>query len=393
MGIIFLLLSLLCAEYTVVTVAGTGSSGYTCNQFTQPMGVFSGENGDLYVLDTYNNLIRRIDSSGEIHRVAGDTLMRDEAGFQQGFFRDGDSALFNRPTSAVRASDGRIFIADRSNHAIRVIYDGYVFTFAGGNGAGYENGTDAMFFYPSALALSADGNIYVADTGNNVIRRIDTFGYVTTVAGIAGESGYCNDSALFNHPMGIAVSEDGIIFVADSGNHLIRFINDDRVGTLAGFYQRPEDAENTWEYQPTGGFANGYDAMFNLPAGLALRNEYLIVADSANHAIRAIHLPTAEVFTIAGEYPGYADGVLNEARFHFPHDVYVSGDALIIADTGNNMVRKITLEMRIKPLIRVTEECYEEAICTVSEPVRSVKFGRCYRTCRLHRKPSYFGAN
>ena len=361
----------------VVTMVGIGSSGHTDGelaQFTMPMSIFSGENGVLYVLDTYNNLVRQVDSHNEVSRFAGDIVMLDDTQplldsfrFAQGFFRNGvlssnatnirdDVALFNRPTDGVMDSEGRIFIVDRSNHAIRMIHDGHVSIHAGGNGAGYEGGMEAMFFYPTAIAMGNNGNIYVADTGNNAIRRINASGYVTTVAGSPNQAGYNNGdirNALFNQPMGIAVADDGTIFVADSGNHLIRVIESRQVRTLAGTYVLPQgEGLNEWEQQPIGGFANSYvnhnnyfsGAMFNMPMGLALLDDMLIVADSVNHVIRVIQLSSGEVATIGtGRIPNYANGFIQEAMFHLPQGVYVFGNNLIIADTGNNNIRKITL--------------------------------------------------
>jgi len=339
-------------------------------QLNLPMSVFSGEDGALYVLDTYNNLIRHIDSYGKVERVAGNIIMLDEniplqdsLRFPRGFYQDGalDVAMFNHPTAGVKDSEGRIFIADRSNHAIRVIYEGYVFTLAGGREAGYRNGRgiEVMFYYPSALTLDGRGNLIVADTGNNAIRRIGVDGRVTTIAGMPGLSGYQNGDtrrALFNQPMGIAVREDGTILVADSGNHLIRSIEGRRVSTIAGIYQLPGvETEDEWERQPLGGFndGNSNEAMFNMPVGLALWEDVIIIADSVNHAIRAV-LDSGEVITITGTgYPGYVDGSLKEAMFHLPQGVYIHNDKLLIVDTGNHMIRKTTL---LESVIRVEDE-------------------------------------
>jgi len=346
--------------------------------FNTPVNVFSGNNGILYVLDTFNNMIHKMDSYGNVAPFAGNIAMIDDytplldvSRLPMGFYHDGslDDALFNRPVDGVKDAYGRIFIVDRSNHAIRVInvaviydneinenrYTTSVFTLAGGNGAGYSNGfgLEATFYYPSAIAIDRDGNLYIADTGNNAIRRIDTNGYVTTVAGLVGVNGFRNgiaEESLFYHPMGIAVNENGTIFVADTGNHLIRSIEGNTVRTLAGMYRLPypsfalgRQLRGVANY-PLSGFADteyGKDAMFSAPMGLALWNDILVVADSLNHAIRAI-LPNGEVLTIAGTgNPGYANGSLQEAMFHIPQGVYVFGNELIIVDTGNNLIRRI----------------------------------------------------
>jgi len=435
---------------TVSTIAGTGSHGYSdygLGQFNLPMGVFSGEDGALYVLDTYNNLIRRICPEGEVQRIAGDILVMDEFRFPQGFYRGGEleEALFNRPVSGVRNAEGNIFITDRANHVIRKIAEGEVFVFAGGSEDGGESGhkdaqgIEALFYYPTALAIDENGNLYVADTGNNAIRRIDTYGNVTTIAGVPGEWGFYDgeaDKALFNEPMGIAIREDGVIFVADTGNHQLRVIENGQVRTFAGWYgfmimdlwgiwaeftalleadweefygllmeldeeinewdawdkwideiyARQDEFEELeyrllgekdarlaefeaysglyfygWDWLSIGGFIDGYPkvAMFNLPMGMAFYGEILIVADSANHAIRAV-FPSGEVVTLAGRgYPGNVDGYWDEALFHFPRGVYVLEDRLIVVDTGNNSIRQIYLpdlpQLNMADLPEITE--------------------------------------
>jgi len=350
--------------YPVETIAGTGNHGamdseYGLAQFNLPAGIFGGEGDALIVLDTYNNLIREIDLSIDyevtVRRITGNILMSrraprlDDFRFPQGSKRDGllDNALFNRPTAGVMDSEGRMFIADRNNHAIRMISDGVVSTFAGGR-PGHQDGqgANAMFYYPTALAIGENGTLHVADTGNSVIRSIDINGYVTTVAGVPGVFGYYNGDAhmaLFNEPMGIAVMGD-IIFVADTNNHLIRIIENGHVRTFAGVYQLPDttDSYDEWDMLPVGGFSGGTSAMFNMPMGLTVWGDVLIIADSLNHAIRGVIYPMGEVFTIAGTgEPGHYDGYM--AMFHLPRGVYVSGDELFIADTGNNMIRKIYL--------------------------------------------------
>ena len=344
----------------VTTIAGTGNHGavdsdtdYGLAQFNLPMGVFGGENGELYVLDTYNNMIRIIDYQGHVSRFAGDILMDgdfpvlDMFRFPRGFHRDGplEYALFNRPTAGAIDEAGRMFIVDSGNHAIRVIIDRAVYTFVGGV-AGHKDGpiAYAMFYHPTALAIDSYGNLYIADTGNSAIRRIDTSGYVTTVAGIPGQFGFNDgpaEEALFNEPMGIAIGTEGAIFIADSNNHLIRVLEGGYVRTLAGIFQLPneDDPYDEWDMLPIGGYEDGIFAMFNTPIGIALWGDNLIVADSLNHAIRMVR-PCGEAFTIVGTgHPGHGDGF--NAMLHLPKGVYIFGGELIITDTGNNMIRKM----------------------------------------------------
>jgi len=338
------------------TIAGTGSHGAadgSSAQFNLPGGVLGGSGGSIYVIDTYNNLIRRIDAGGSVRTMTGAVTATGDFGFPRGFHRDGaaSEALFSRPASGVLCPRGRMYIADSANHSIRVITGGNVYTFAGGE-AGHADGrvAEAQFNRPSAIARGSCGSLYIADALNHAVRRIDPAGNVTTVAGTPGVSGYADgagDEAQFNGPMGIAVSPDGAVFVADTGNHLIRVIENGSVRTLAGTLVFPADTDMNGngyddfyiDDEPLGGFADGEAyAMFNLPMGLALHGETLIVADSANHRIRAVS-PDGEVTTLAGTgYPDYSPDA-----FHMPRGVYVRGNELIIADSGNNMIRALPL--------------------------------------------------
>ena len=257
------------------------------------------------------------------------------------------AALFNRPAGFAVGANGSIFIADSANNAIRVIENGAVYTFAGGETAGHVNGRlyAARFNQPRAIAIGPCGNLFVADTLNHVIRRISEDGNVTTIAGTPGVFGMRNGAAgtaAFDSPMGIVVCPAGRIFVADTGNHLIRVIENGEVRTLAGTVVLP--AEPGFDNYPLGGFADGFAAMFGSPTGLAFWGENLIVADSMNHKIRAV-LPTGETITLAGTgYPGYLNTAPASASFHLPSGLYVRNNRLYIADTGNNLIR--TMELR-----------------------------------------------
>jgi hypothetical protein len=313
--------------------------------------------GEIVVIDTYNNLIRIVDERGGTRRIGGQVLAYDDYGFPRGAHRDGAaaSARFNRPTGAAFDAAGRLFIADSENHLIRVMAGGNVFTHAGSLQPGHHDAHAdfALFNTPTALAFDPSGNLFITDTLNHVIRMIDTQGYVTTIAGVPGRFGYfCEDenTALFNSPAGIAVCPGGRVFVADTGNHLIRMIHNGDVSTFAGTLLFPDSIEwddfeegDFFETEPLGGYQNGYEAMFNLPVGLAFWNDILLVADSANHVIRAV-FENGYTATLAGTgYADYTHGAPGEAEFHFSRDIHVRGRNLYIADTGNNLIRTMTL--------------------------------------------------
>jgi sugar lactone lactonase YvrE len=194
--------------------------------------------------------------------------------------------------------------------------------------------------------------VYVADTLNHVIRRLEPDGTVVTVAGVPGEYGFGDGSALqafFNAPMGIAVSGEGTVFVADTGNHLVRVIEDGEVRTIGGTLLFPGDvdwenySEDDWDDVPLGGYAEGYESMFSMPTGLSLWGDVLVVADAANHRVRGI-TPDGFAFTFAGTgEPGRTDGAGATAAFHMPMGVVAQGDRLVVADSSNNVLRVIEL--------------------------------------------------
>jgi DNA-binding beta-propeller fold protein YncE len=335
----------------VTLFAGTGSHGSAegeAAQFNLPSAVFGPDKDSrLFVADTYNNLIRAIDTDFDTQTFSGNITVFDDFRFPMGFYRDGkiDVALFNRPTGGVVDGDGAVYIADSANHVIRLIRRNDVFTHTG-SVAGHKDGrlADALFDTPSAIAMDARGNIFIADTLNHCIRRIDRRGNVTTLAGVPGEAGLENGraaTALFDTPMGIAVSADGtVVYVADTGNHVIRTIRNHTVRTLAGItLEEDEDGD------PIGGYEDGLlaEAMFNLPVGLTLWNDTLIIADSANNVIRAID--GGRVLTLAGSgEPGAFNGPVMEASFNLPAGVMAADDVLYITDTGNNQIRQILLD-------------------------------------------------
>ena len=316
------------APMPVDIIAGTGSPGSENGMtatFHMPHDIILLPSGEIIVADTYSNLLRRIDINGLTENFAGISGV--------GTHVDGELSLarLNRPSSLAIGSGGNIFIADSANNSIRVIVGGMLYTFAGGGESGFADGPAgyARFANPSAIAFGVGGYLYVADTQNHVIRRINQDGYATTFAGVPGQSGYANgaaNNALFDSPAGVAVAADGRVFVADTGNHVIRVIENGNVRTFAG--QAAEEE---------GGILDGLaaEALFNQPRGLDLWDGSLIIADSANHRIRMVS-PDGFVTSIM-----YAD-------LHFPMGVHVFGDILYIADTGNNMIRAMELVAQVE---------------------------------------------
>ena len=250
---------------TVSTVAG-GVRGFAngsgaAARFDTPSGISVSSDGTVYVADTANNAIRRITAEGVVSTLAGDGEAGDADGSR-------DQARFNGPIGVAIAPDGRVIVADTYNDRIRAIdRDGNVTTIAGGHEPGFADGpaTEARFDTPSGVAVDRDGRIVVADTGNGVVRVIDTRQMVTTLASPDGAS----------RPVGIAAA-NGTAYVADDRGRVFEVRADRPARVIAG--SRP-------------GFRDGIGdaARFRRPSGIAIAGPgRLIVADADNALIRLV---------------------------------------------------------------------------------------------------------
>ncbi|WP_259070618.1 NHL repeat-containing protein [Mucilaginibacter sp. X4EP1] len=250
----------------------------------------------------------------------------------------GLAAAFNEPAAIVIDAAGNLYVADSGNNEIRKITpSGTVITIAGSVNKGSTNGIGiaASFANPLGIAIDVSGNLYVADSGNNLIRKMTSAGVVTTLAG-SGAVGALNGpgaTATFNNPCGVTVDLAGNVYVADAGNNLIRIITPTgMVSTLAG---------NAFAGATNG---SGATASFNNPQGLTIdATGNLYVADGGNHLIREIN-PSGAVTTFAGSgNTGYTNGTLLTASFNEPDAVaFDAGGNMYIADEGANMIRKVT---------------------------------------------------
>jgi sugar lactone lactonase YvrE len=240
---------------------------------------------------------------------------------------------------------GDLYIADWGNHAIRKMKpDGSVSTFAGGF---KNNSWKALLVHPEGLAFDAGGNLYAADSATNKIVRITPTGKITLLAGSDAGAGYRDGPAVdaqFNRPLGVAVDAGGYVYVADNGNNVIRKIAPSgAVTTLAG---RPSSRERGWDFRDGTGSA----ARFASPAALAIgRDGNIYVADAANDSIRKV-TPAGVVTTIAGNgrhysEESYRDGRGIVARFNGPNAIAFdpSGDLLVV-DSDNRRIRKVTID-------------------------------------------------
>ncbi|MCE7957971.1 MAG: hypothetical protein DYH06_08555, partial [Acidobacteria bacterium ACB2] len=311
---------------------GTGSAA----QFDGPLGVAVDASGNVYVADYWNHTIRKVTPAGVVTTLAG---LAGSAGSADG---TGSAAQFNRPAGVAVDSSGIVYVAESRNHTIRKVTPAGAVTtlagLAGSPGSADGTGSAARFGYPDGVAVDASGNVYVADSLNHTIRKVTPAGAVTTLAGLAGSSGAADgtgSAARFDDPDGMAVDASGNLYVADYGNHTIRYVTPAGVvTTLAGLAGSAGSADGT-----------GSAARFDNPIGVAVDASGIIyVADYWNHTIRKV-TPAGVVTTLAGlaGSSGAADGTGSAAQFSFPEGLAadISG-SLYVADRGNRTIRRVT---------------------------------------------------
>ena len=332
----------------ISTVAGDGTPGFsgdgglaTNTSLNAPWDVAVDASGNLYIADTQNHRIRRVDSAtGFISTVAGNGT--------PGFSGDGglatSASLINPSGVAVDAS-GNLFIADDLNHRIRRVdaSTGTITTVAGTgtntfSGAGGP-ATSAGLNFPRRVAVDASGNLFISDTSNGRIRRVDaSTGIITTVAGtgtftFSGDGGPATSASL-KSPLSVVLDASGNLFIADTQNNRIRRVNTATgiIGTVAG-----------------GGVGDGgpaTSASLAFPEGAAVdASGNLFIADRINHRFRKVDAATGIITTVAGDgISGFSGdgGLATSASLAFPEGAAVDGSGnLFIADISNQRIRRV----------------------------------------------------
>jgi outer membrane protein assembly factor BamB len=321
----------------VSSLAGSGVPGYADGngasaQFYYPNGGYVDPQGNIYIADGYNNRIRKITREGTVSTLAGTGV----PGYVDG---QADQAMFNQPLGVGVDSQGNVFVADTGNNRIRQISAaGVVSTVAGSGLSGYVDGpgTTAWFSFPNDLAVDDQGNLYVSEFSNHTVRKITPEGIVSTWAG-NGTAGYVDGpraEARFNQPGGIARDGAGNLYVTEwSGQRVRKISGGGQVSTVAG--------------SGVAGYVDGpgATAQFRNPDGIvvdAVGN--LFITDNGNQVIRRIS-PAGMVETVAGTgTAGYVEGTGTVAQFSNPAGIGMDGEGnLYVADGGNQRVRKLTL--------------------------------------------------
>ena len=294
----------------ITTMAGNSSGGYsgdggvaTNASLNQPFGAAVDASGNLFIADMGNNVIRKVNPNGIITTVAGNG--------SGGYSGDGGAATnasLNQPFGAAVDASGKLFIADTVNSVIREVNPNGTITTVAGNGSGGYSGdggaaTNASLNQPFGAALDASGNLFIADWGNNIIRKVDTNGIITTVAG-NGSYGYTGDggaatNASLNQPFGVAVDASGDLFIADYNNVIRKVSTDGIIATVAG--------NGTNGYSGDGGAAT--NASLSYPTGVAVdASGNLFIADLGNNCVREVVLFASDPILTLGNVTSNSAG-------------------------------------------------------------------------------------
>ncbi|MGQ9864200.1 MAG: OmpA family protein [Bacteroidia bacterium] len=332
----------------VSTLAGGGRAGYKDGPadkalFNRPNGIAVGLEGEIYVSDDDNHVIRKI-HQGRVTTFAG---VANAPGFEDGPLED---ASLNSPHGLVVSPQGVLYVCDYYNHAIRQIYKGSVTTVAGDGMPGFRDGDlkTARFNAPIAITQDSKGNLWVLETGNHALRKITPSGQVVTVAG-QGSPGYRNGrgkNAAFNSPVGMTRDAQDNLYIVDAGNRVIRKVTPDgEVSTYVHLDFRGYEVRgnlSNLSFLTAGGTGGGIctDAEGNL-----------YVADGGSHVVYQIDPRAKIVEVLAGSgRPGWIDGNGKFARFDEPIEIVASRQPRVfyVCDYRNAVIRQIKIEKIVK---------------------------------------------
>jgi len=333
----------------ITTITGKTTHGFsgdngpaTNGTLYDPHGVGFDTAGNLYIADQFNHRIRKIDTNGIISTVAGNGAAT--------YAGDGGTAitasLYN-PQATTFDATGNLYIADGGNNRIRLVNtNGFISTVAGNGTPAYTGdggpATNASLDDPTGVTIDAAGNLFIADSINNVVRRVDTNGTITTVAGngsptFAGDFGPATSASLYR-PSGVVFDTFGNLYIADADNERIRMVNTNGIiSTIAG--------TGTGGYIGDGGAAT--NAKISLPSCVAFDSSgNLCIADYINNRVREVDT-NGYITTVAGNGTGTYTGdggVATNASLYRPSGVaFDAAGNLFIADYSNNRIRKVHL--------------------------------------------------
>ena len=336
----------------ISTFAGNGQAGFVNGsleqaQFSSPFGMCQDKEGNLYIADAENHCIRKITPEGEVSTYAGNSI----AGYQDGTV---EMAQFNQPINVCMDDMGNLYVSDFLNHCIRkVSVEGLVSTVAGSGQDGFADGASdvAQFNYPRGIVLDASNNLYVADSWNHRIRKIDAATHeVSTYAGGGTDIGVGSagslkegkaDVARFYTPSGLSIDLEGNLYVADPFNHRIRKIDaNQNVSTLAGGGLIGPNRGSFLDGIPTSG-------RLNTPTDVCWTSSgKVLIGDTFNNRVRLVDMSANSLTTLAGTgIAGYLDGADSIAQLNYPRGIVANADAdsILVVDFNNHSIRQILL--------------------------------------------------
>jgi len=342
--------------YTISTVVGSGMNGHGGDggpsadaELTSPCGIAIDSAGNIYIADDGINTdcIRKINTKGIITTIIG--------GRSDDFPLDDDDVIdeLNYPTAIAIDKKGAIYIADKTNNRIRKLNtDGSVVTIAGngkiGNSGNGDPATDATFKHPTGIAVDDSGNVYIADANNNCIRKVNSKGIISIFAG-TGATGYSGDkgtatTATLNYPNSVCTDALGNVYIADEGNNCIRKVASGIITTIAGNGKQGFSGDEKL----------ATDAELSRPACAAIdKAGNIYIADWGNNRVRKVDA-SGIISTIAGNgKPGYSGdgGTATNAELITPCIVCIDASGNIyVSDYGNHRIRKISAKGTISTI-------------------------------------------
>ena len=332
----------------ITTVAGNGIQGYNGDSIVATTAELNGlsaivadKYGNIYIAEAFSNRIRKVNINGIISTVAGNGT--------RGFSGDGGVATLaqlSSPSELVFDTLGNLYFSDEYNHVIRKIDTNSIITTIAGNGMSGFNGdsvaaTSATLYYPRGIVIDNYGNIYISDQFNNRIRKVDSKGIITTVAG-NGTAGYSGDgagatSAQLNYPNGVTLDIFSNLYISDNGNNVIRKITPNGIiSTIAG--------NGSGGFNGDGGAATS--AELNIPIGVAI-DKYgnIFIADYFNNRIRKVNTKGIISTVVGNGIYGFSGdgGAADSAELNDPEGISIDAYGnLYIPDALNFRVRKVT---------------------------------------------------